>query len=198
MSLTNLEDGRLITSINRTNSCDINSIFLIVADGACKTVTMQNRGFPHGFTVTQTEITNDGSNSGGRLGKIPTNVIDKIMSKYGSTRISSVRFFGQKSDGKWMENVLNGTTISELHKMWTVVAKEFNKTEFTNKADFKRLFDLANSDEEKAKSLCVHIQGMTFLYFIIKNKKNVSEIVTALINGAKKISKTNSFFIKIY
>ena len=41
MSLTNLEDGRLITSINRTNSCDINSIFLIVADGACKTVTMQ-------------------------------------------------------------------------------------------------------------------------------------------------------------
>ena len=163
-----------------------------------KTVTMQNRGFPHGFTVTQTEITNDGSNSGGRLGKIPTNVIDKIMSKYGSTRISSVRFFGQKSDGKWMENVLNGTTISELHKMWTVVAKEFNKTEFTNKSDFKRLFDLANSDEEKAKSLCVHIQGMAFLYFIIKNKKNVSEIVTALINGAKKISKTNSFFIKIY
>ena len=67
-----------------------------------------------------------------------------------------------------------------------------------NKEDFKKLFDIANTDEEKAKSLCVHIQGMVFLYFIIKNKKNVSEIVTALVNGAKKISKTNSFFIKIY
>lgn len=163
-----------------------------------KMVTMQNRGFPHGFTVTQTEITNDGSNSGGRLGKVPTNVIDKIMSKYGSTRISSVRFFGQKIDGKWMENALKGTTIKELYEMWLVVAKEFHKTEYTNKEDFKRLFDLANTDEEKAKSLCVHIQGMVFLYFIIKNKKNVSEIVTALVNGAKKISKTNSFFIKIY
>ena len=41
MSLQNLEDGRLITSINRTNDCNINSIFLVVNDGACKTVTMQ-------------------------------------------------------------------------------------------------------------------------------------------------------------
>ena len=55
---------------------------------------MQVRGFPHGYGTAQTEITSDGTPTGGRLGKIPTKVVDSVMGQYKDERISSIRYFG--------------------------------------------------------------------------------------------------------
>ena len=40
-----------------------------------KQIIMQVRGFPHSYGTAQTEITSDGTPTGGRLGKIPTKVL---------------------------------------------------------------------------------------------------------------------------
>ena len=39
-----------------------------------KQISMQVRGFPHRYGTAQTEITSDGTPTGGRLGKVPTKV----------------------------------------------------------------------------------------------------------------------------
>jgi len=46
-----------------------------------KQINLQVRGFPHGYGTAQTEITSDGTPTGGRLGKIPTKVVDSVMSQ---------------------------------------------------------------------------------------------------------------------
>jgi hypothetical protein len=40
-----------------------------------KQINMQVRGFPHGYGTAQTEITSDGTPTGGRLGKVSTKVV---------------------------------------------------------------------------------------------------------------------------
>ena len=51
---------------------------------------------------------------------------------------------------------------------------------------------------EIAKTMVMKIQGLKIMYFFVKNQKNLSSIMNKMINGAKKISDTNGFFIKIY
>jgi len=46
--------------------------------------------------------------------------------------------------------------------------------------------------------MCMKIQGLKIMHFFIKNEKNLSGIMNKMINGAKKISDANGFFIKIY
>jgi hypothetical protein len=53
-------------------------------------------------------------------------------------------------------------------------------------------------DMEIAKTMVMKIQGLKIMYFFVKNQKNLSSIMNKMINGAKKISDTNGFFIKIY
>ena len=42
------------------------------------------------------------------------------------------------------------------------------------------------------------IQGLKMMHFFVTNEKNISTIMNKMINGAKKISDDNGFFIKIY
>jgi hypothetical protein len=42
------------------------------------------------------------------------------------------------------------------------------------------------------------IQGLKIMNFFITNEKDLSAIMNKMINGAKKVSDTNGFFIKIY
>ena len=59
-----------------------------------KKILMQVRGFPHSYGTAQTEITSDGTPTGGRLGKVSTKVVDNVMGLYKDARINSIRYFG--------------------------------------------------------------------------------------------------------
>ncbi len=58
-----------------------------------KQINLQVRGFPHSYGVAQTEITSDGTPSGGRLGKISTSIVDSVMAQYNDARINSIKYF---------------------------------------------------------------------------------------------------------
>ena len=58
--------------------------------------------------------------------------------------------------------------------------------------------NLSKSNMEVAKNMAMKIQGLKIMHFFVKNKKDLSGIMNKMINGAKKISDTNGFFIKIY
>jgi len=164
-----------------------------------KDINMQVRGFPHGYTTAQTEITNDGSVTGGRLGKVSTKVIDAIMAEYNSYRIKSIGYFGRKP--KYFSNI-EKTQIADIVK-WYNKCKKYSKVvevvPISNpRKYFTDLVEVAKVDLETAEILAIKIQGLKQMEFFVSNVKNIKTIMNNMINGAKKISKDNGFFIKIY
>ena len=165
-------------------------------------INTQVRGFPHGYRISQLEITSDGSNSGGKIGKVPTNIIDNIMSKYNYSRIKSISYFGNKKAVNGTSYFLSNITDKEI-KFWydtyiSVCKKIQGNHENINFKDFSNLINEAKTDLNKASNIVIKIQGLNFLNFYIKNINNINEIVSKIIYGAKKMSNDNSFFIKIY
>lgn len=161
-----------------------------------KQILLQVRGFPHSYGVAQTEITSDGTPTGGRLGKISTSIIDNILAQYKDARINSIKYFGTP---KPFEN-FDVNKIKETYNMYETVIK--NPKVFTEKRlkynDYVKIINTSKSNIEIAKNMCMKIQGLKIMHFFIKNEKNLSAIMNKMINGAKKISDTNGFFIKIY
>jgi len=161
-----------------------------------KQILLQVRGFPHSYGVAQTEITSDGTPTGGRLGKISTSIIDNILAQYKDARIDSIKYFGTP---KPFEN-FDEKKIKETYNMYETVIK--NSKVFTQKSlsytNYVKLIDTSKSDIEIAKNMCMKIQGLKIMHFFVKNEKNLSTIMNKMINGAKKISDSNGFFIKIY
>ncbi len=161
-----------------------------------KQINLQVRGFPHGYGTAQTEITSDGTPTGGRLGKIPTKVVDSVMSQYKDARISSIRYFGAgKPFSDFDEN-----KCKETYKMYETVIKDskvFNEKKLSYK-EFVKIIDVAKSNMDVAENMVMKIQGLKIMNFFIKNKKDLSSIMNKMINGAKKIDDSNGFFIKIY
>jgi hypothetical protein len=167
-----------------------------VNDDTKKKINLQVRGFPHSYGTAQTEITSDGTPTGGRLGKIPTKVIDSIMNQYDDTRISSIKYFGKP---KPFEN-FDDDKIKETYEMYKTVIKDSkvsNKKSLTLK-NYGDIIKIAKKDMDVAKTMAMKIQGLKIMHFFVKNKKDLSGIMNKMINGAKKISDTNGFFIKIY
>jgi len=161
-----------------------------------KQINLQVRGFPHGYGTAQTEITSDGTPTGGRLGKIPTKVVDSVMSQYKDARISSIRYFGAgKPFSDFDEN-----NCKETYKMYETVIKDskvFNEKKLSYK-EFVKIIDVAKANMDVAENMVMKIQGLKIMCFFIKNKKDLSSIMNKMINGAKKIDDSNGFFIKIY
>ena len=161
-----------------------------------KQINLQVRGFPHGYGTAQTEITSDGTPTGGRLGKIPTKVVDSVMSQYKDARISSIRYFGAgKPFSDFDEN-----KCKETYKMYENVIKDskvFNEKKLSYK-EFVKIIDVAKANMDVAENMVMKIQGLKIMCFFIKNKKDLSSIMNKMINGAKKIDDSNGFFIKIY
>ena len=161
-----------------------------------KQINLQVRGFPHGYGTAQTEITSDGTRTGGRLGKIPTTVVDSVMSQYKDARISSIRYFGAgKPFSDFDEN-----KCKETYKMYETVIKDskvFNEKKLSYK-EFVKIIDVAKTNMDVAENMVMKIQGLKIMCFFIKNKKDLSSIMNKMINGAKKIDDSNGFFIKIY
>jgi len=165
-----------------------------------RNIVIQIRARPFTYTVAQTEVISDGSPSGGRAGSVPTGVIDRVLAEYGSKRINSVgEYFGIKSAGLF--NKFDDTKLNEVWG-WYSKVKNNSKVNVLNEIKdikgLKQLVETAKKDETAAAALCVKIQGLKIMYFFIVNEKNISAILNKMINGAKKISNDNGFFIKIY
>ena len=181
------------------NSKEI-GLFTFTNKDTGRDISMQVRGFPHGYGIAQTEITRDGSPSGGRLGKVPTGIIDKIMKHWNfeEGRINSISFFGNVSEGTfskfdkdrtnevwgWYSKVIADSSVTVSHRL--------------TKSNFEGLVEQAKKDYKVAETLCMKIQGLNIMYFLIKNKEEIYFIMNQMINGAKKLSNDSGFFIKIY
>ena len=183
-------------------NCDLTTegkeigLFTFLNEDTKKQINLQVRGFPHSYGTAQTEITSDGTPSGGRLGKVPTKVVDSVMNQYKDARINSIRYFGTP---KPFEN-FDENKIKETYKMYETVVKE---SKVSNKKslrynDYAYIINLSKSNMEVAKNMAMKIQGLKIMHFFVKNKKDLSGIMNKMINGAKKISDSNGFFIKIY
>jgi len=161
-----------------------------------KQISLQVRGFPHGYGTAQTEITSDGTPSGGRLGKIPTKVVDSVMDQYKDARISSIKYFGTPKPFESFDEI----KCKETYKMYETVIKEskVNNEKSISYKEFVHIIDIAKSNMDIAKNMVMKIQGLKIMHFFVKNKKDLSGIMNKMINGAKKIDDSNGFFIKIY
>ena len=171
-------------------------LFTFKNEDTKKQINLQVRGFPHSYGVAQTEITSDGTLTGGRLGKVPTSVIDNILGQYKDVRINKIGYFGSpKPFESFDEN-----KIKETYNMYETVIKnpKVSNQKFLKYNDYVKLINSSKSNVEIAKNMCMKIQGLKIMHFFIKNEKNISTIMNKMINGAKKISDANGFFIKIY
>lgn len=164
-----------------------------------KQVRMQVRAFPDNFSTVQCEITSNGEKTGGRLGKVPTNVIDAQFKKFGNyRRVQSISEFGKTKDSYFTN--FNDSKIKEYFKIYDKVrrSKCVHASEHLTLEEFRNLVEVSRTNAENASKLCAKLQGLRFLEFFIDNEKNTSEIVTNFINGAKKLSKYGCFFIRVF
>ena len=171
-------------------------LFTFLNKDTKKQINLQVRGFPHSYGVAQTEITSDGTPSGGRLGKIPTKVVDSVMSQYKDARINSIRYFGTPKPFESFDK----DKIKETYKMYETVIKEskVSNQKSLRYDEYVNIINLAKSNMDVAKTMAMKIQGLKIMHFFVKNKKDLSGIMNKMINGAKKISDSNGFFIKLY
>jgi len=178
-----------------TNGKEI-GLFTFLNKDTKRQINLQVRGFPHSYGVAQTEITSDGTPSGGRLGKIPTKVVDSVMSQYKDARINSIRYFGTPKPFESFDK----DKIKETYKMYETVIKEskVSNQKSLRYNDYVNIINLAKSNMDVAKTMAMKIQGLKIMHFFVKNKKDLSSIMNKMINGAKKISDSNGFFIKLY
>ena len=189
----------VIHNINCNLSTDGKEIGLFTFNNkdTVKKINLQVRGFPHGYGTAQTEITSDGTPSGGRLGKISTSIVDRIMGEFDDNRIKSISYFGRAPK---LFSEFDSARIDEVYGWYETVTKH-PKVKDQNplkKQDFVDLVGIAQNDIEVAENLCMKIQGLKMMHFFITNEDNISVIMNKMINGAKKISDDNGFFIKIY
>lgn len=172
-------------------------LFTFKNNNTNKLINLQVRGFPHSYGTAQTEITSDGTPTGGRLGKISTSIIDSIMAAYNDERIKSISYFGKapKYFSEFDENKIN-----DVYDWYTTVISNNNvkNQNKITKIEFKNLIQEAKGNIGLAENLCMKIQGLKMMYFFIKNENKLSDIMNKMINGAKKISNDNGFFIKVY
>lgn len=159
-------------------------------------VLMQVRGFPHGYTTAQTEITSDGS-TGGRLGKVPTKIIDSVFFNYGDERIKSINFFGYKKFGVFSKFDID--KIKQTYEWYSEVISNQKVTDL-NPLSYQQYVDMveyAKQNYEFAENLCQKIQGLKIMHFFTRNEDKISPIMNELIDGARKVGKNNGFFIQI-
>lgn len=170
-------------------------------------IRMQYRGFPHKWSNSQAEITHDGTETGGRLSKISVNVIDKVLSDYGSYRLRS-KLFGavnvptdKRPNPKNTQYFTNckRSDFKDFYKMYRSMKLKNGLLikDNTTENDFLKGMEEARTNHEIAWRMCHKLQGLKLMAFFAKHENEISAIVQQLITGAKKISKDNCYFIKI-
>jgi hypothetical protein len=177
-------------NINLSENKDEIGVFSFLNKTENKYIKMQTKGYPHKFSVSQTEIISDGTLTGGRLGKVPTRFVDSVMNEYNDTRISSINYFGDNFN----------IDMDELKK-WYDLVYSHNKVTINNPIGFFELIELlekSKNDEYLKNKMCHKIQGLKMAYFYLNNENNISYIMNKILSGSKKVSKDNGFFIAVY
>lgn len=173
-------------------------VFVFMNKDTKKKINIQVRGFPHGYTTAQTEIPSDGSKTGGRLGKVPTRVMDAIMASLNDERIKSISYFGKKPN--YFSN-FGDKEFKDVVKWYIFLAKQ-SEVKIQNPVKIEEYLrstvELAKDNYDVASTLAIKIQALKIGYFFFKNRKNIDIIINKMILGAKKISTENGFFIKVY
>lgn len=173
-------------------------VFVFLNKDTKKKINLQVRGFPHSYTVAQTEITSDGSKTGGRLGKVPTSVVDAIMGSFDDSRIKSISYFGKKPN---YFDKFGANEFKETVKWHNFLVKQTEvRVENPVKIEeyLRTTIEIAKDDQDVAAILAIKIQALKIGYFFYNNRKDVDTIINKMILGAKKISTDNGFFIKVY
>lgn len=171
-------------------------------DGESGVIRFKMRATTLGYTMAQTEFESDGSSGSGKsamVGKCPTKDLDKIMKDYNHKRIDSIKYFGGTKNGPYFTEA-TPQKIKEWFDMYKYCASKgyvTDKYPLKSLEDMKSLVGKAKNDYDSAARLCIKIQGLFLLYFLCKEDKHISDIITRMLNAAKKISARNAFFIKI-
>ena len=170
-------------------------IFSFTNKNTKKKLKMQTKGYPFSTDSTQTEITSDGTKTGGRLGKVPASIVKKVYEEYNFFKIVPSKYFAKdlsktpkkqiKEWVKWYKKVQSEDSLVEA----SMTVEELE--EYLPKL-------LRNISAEDSKKLKHKVQGLAMQYFFITHKKDISTILTKFILGAKKINPDNGFFVKIY
>lgn len=149
-------------------------------------MNFQVRGFPHGFTTAQTEITSSGEETGGRVGKVPTREVDRILAEYNYSRIKSIKEFN------------NFDWDSDEIEKYTTMIKNVNGDSKFFMSNIDNWLIKTQTDAEFKATLCIKLQGLIVANFLKINENNISNILTSFLLSAKKIGSDSGFFIKIY
>lgn len=199
--LPDYEINGIHCNMSWTKGKEIGVITFKTVDG--NSITTQIRGFPHSYGISQMEITSDGSRSGGRLGKVPTNILDRTTMPYnGWSRVKSISYFGAKKIENGKQHFLTNCDDKKVESWYKTYSALKTGLEGTHESislkDFKTLINGARCDEDLAANIAMKVQGLLFLEFFAKNIKYINSIVSKIVYGAKKMSTDNAFFIKIY
>lgn len=161
-------------------------------------IRMQTKGYPFTSVSTQTEITTDGSQTGGRVGKVPAAIIEEVYVDNKFFRIKPVQYFSRdmsKTPTKqidewvnWYKTVVNHRSVSA-----TIPAAKIKDHLVTLLKSFG-----GTKQEENIQAFKHKIQGLAMQYFFVINEKKLNTIITKYILGAKKINTKSGFFIKVY
>ena len=172
--------------------------FVFINRKTHKSIRMQTKGYPFASVSTQTEITSDGSETGGRIGKVPAGIIDSVYSDYGFFRIKPSSYFSDNIHNTPKEQ------INEWVKWYETVSQSNKTQEFLCSSSIEQyIINLlesfkCSSQHENIQAFKHKIQGLAMQYFFIKNQQNIGDIMTRFILGAKKIDSRSSFFVKVY
>jgi len=159
-------------------------------------ISFQTRGFTTSTSATQTEIITDGNKSGGRVGKVPSDIIKKLYLDYGNyNKIIPQQYFGLV-----FENVTQDT-INDWIKWYNVIKEHPNVVLHHNIDNIEKHFIswTTLSDSNQIRIAKYKIQGLMMQYWILKlEPAQLSDLINEMILGAKKISNIGGFFYKIY
>ena len=167
-------------------------------------IKFQMRAPTLGFTNIQFPFMSDGTKGSGKNameGKCPLKTMCEIMKSYGNYKTIPLAkdYFGAPKDGDYFSKITD-SDIKEWWKMYSYCkTKSYvnDETPLNKIEDLYTLFNEAKTDGELAAKLCIKIQGLFCLYFLCKEDKHISDIISRMLNAAKKITGKNAFFIKI-
>lgn len=204
----NISVHHLICDMDHTKGDEIGT-FLFIDNDTSKNIRMQYRGFPHTYKNAQLEIVSDGSKTGGRPGKCPMTIFNQVIQKFSPNSSETIirrDDFGKKTTKGYFYNCTD-KDFKKYYQMFDYI-KTYKNSEmckiivkpvhFKTFDEFKDIMNEARTNTKLAFRMCQKIQGLSLIYFLLKNQKNISEIVSTLLRGAKRHNRENCYFIKIF
>ena len=188
-----VEIKNFITNL-KMDTVEIGSFNFINKENNAK-ITFQTKGYPKSSDSVQTEITSDGTKTGGRLGKVPSYIIKRVYEENGFFKIVPAKYFKKdlsKTDKKQIKEWSNYYKFIVKNKESKGTLEPSEIEEYLTKLVTR----LKTKDD--IKTFKHKIQGLAMQYFLLKNKNDISNIITKYILGAKKINPEASFFLKIF